>query len=313
MKFQFKISKSRLFKRDFLILLVSIFLFNSAQAQDSIDVRKRVLYTAGVEVVGYSGIMYGLNKAWYAGYPRSNFHFFNDNNEWLQMDKIGHFGSTYYLGKLGYEAIKWTGVDNKKAIWWGGTTGFAYLTIIEILDGFSSEWGASPGDLIANTSGAAMFIGQQLAWDEQRIIMKFSFTPSSYSKYRPEALGISYGEQLIKDYNGQTYWLSVNPNSFGLVATPSQCLKFINIAFGYSGDGMTGGSANPLVNSAGQSIPSFNRERQYYLSLDFDLSRISVKKKWLKRTLSVVNLIKIPTPAISYQNSRGFGWHWLYF
>jgi hypothetical protein len=30
--------------------------------------------------------------------------------------------------------------------------GFAFLTAVEVLDGFSSEWGASSGDIIANAS-----------------------------------------------------------------------------------------------------------------------------------------------------------------
>ena len=29
---------------------------------------------------------------------RSNFHFINDNKEWLQMDKIGHMSVSYYSG-----------------------------------------------------------------------------------------------------------------------------------------------------------------------------------------------------------------------
>ena len=36
-----------------------------------------------------------------------------------------------------------------------------FLTTVETLDGFSEEWGASWGDLIANTSGTFVFIGQE--------------------------------------------------------------------------------------------------------------------------------------------------------
>jgi hypothetical protein len=42
----------------------------------------------------------GLNQLWYA-YARSDFHFINDNAEWLQMDKAGHIYSSYHLGRLG--------------------------------------------------------------------------------------------------------------------------------------------------------------------------------------------------------------------
>jgi hypothetical protein len=47
------------------------------------------------------GALVGLNQLWYADYARSDFHFINDNAEWLQMDKAGHIYSSYHLGRLG--------------------------------------------------------------------------------------------------------------------------------------------------------------------------------------------------------------------
>jgi hypothetical protein len=80
---------------------------------------------------------------------------------------------------------------------------------------------------------------------------------------------------------------------------------------GYSGDGMTGGSSNPEINAVGQSIPSFQRARQFYLSLDVDLSKIPVKSRFLKSALKVVNLVKIPFPGIEYHTIDGLKWNWL--
>jgi hypothetical protein len=71
--------------------------------------------------------------------------------------------------------------------------------------------GAS-GDIIANASGTALFVSQELLWKEQRITPKFHTT--QYAQYRPNVLGSSLAEQMLKDYNGQTYWLSVNLHSF---------------------------------------------------------------------------------------------------
>ena len=39
-------------------------------------------------------------------YPKSKFHFINDNREWLQMDKFGHAMTSYYTGYLGVKAYK---------------------------------------------------------------------------------------------------------------------------------------------------------------------------------------------------------------
>jgi hypothetical protein len=60
-------------------------------------------------------------------------------------------------------------------------------------------------DIIANASGTALFV----LWKEQRITPKFSFHTTQYAQYRPNVLGSSLAEQMLKDYNGQTYWLSV--------------------------------------------------------------------------------------------------------
>lgn len=55
----------------------------------------------------YAGSMAELYYLWYKDYPQTNFHFFNDNSEWLQMDKMGHFFSSYYLSSLMYSSSRW--------------------------------------------------------------------------------------------------------------------------------------------------------------------------------------------------------------
>src|ERR1035437_4054422 len=122
--------------------------------------KKRLALVVGSEAVSYGGTMHGLNALWYKDFPRSSFHFFNANSEWLQMDKVGHTVTSYYIGRVGIGLMKWSGVERKKAIWYGGMLGFLYQTNIELLDGFSSQWGFSMGDATANTVGSLMVIGQ---------------------------------------------------------------------------------------------------------------------------------------------------------
>ena len=43
------------------------------------------------ETILTSGALIGLNQLWYADYEHSALHAVNDNDEWLQMDKTGHF------------------------------------------------------------------------------------------------------------------------------------------------------------------------------------------------------------------------------
>jgi len=249
----------------------------------------------------------GLNQVWYADYPRSNFHFINDNAEWLQMDKAGHLFSTYHLASFGANAIKWSGASRKKQLIYGATLGLAFMTTVEVFDGYSANWGASLGDVAANISGTALFVSQELLWNEQRIIPKFSFHTTPYASRRPNVLGSSLQEQLLKDYNGQTYWLSVNISSF---IKNSKVPKWLNIAFGYGAEGMITGN-DELVNTI--FLPESKRYRQFYLSLDVDLTKIETKSHFVKTILTIFNTIKIPAPAIEIKGCGGYKMHLFYF
>ncbi|MEO6894391.1 MAG: DUF2279 domain-containing protein, partial [Ginsengibacter sp.] len=197
--------------------------------------KKRIHLVTAANIVGYGGALVGLNALWYAKYPRSGFHFFNDDNEWQQMDKVGHLYSAYSESRATMELWRWAGVSRKKSIWIGGLSGVAYQSIIEVLDGFSSEYGFSPGDFTANVIGSAAFISQQLAWNDERIQIKFSFHRKNYgTKELDDRADDLYGnteiQRFIKDYNGQTYWLSANIKSF---FPDANLPNWLNFSVGY--------------------------------------------------------------------------------
>jgi hypothetical protein len=188
-------------------------------------------------------------------------------------------------------------------------TGLVCLTSIEIMDGFSEQWGFSTGDMIANTAGTALFIGQQLGWHEQKFVLKYSFHSSPYAQYNPDLLGSTTLQNMVKDYNGQTYWLSANISSLGLQHT--RFPKWLNIAAGYGAEGMTGATNNPSEID-GVPVPYSERYRQFYIAPDIDLSRIPVKSKTLKLILNTIGFLKIPMPTIEF-NKNGVKFHPLYF
>ena len=273
---------------------------------DSLD-KKRQNSIVIAESVLAAGALVGLNQLWYADYPQSNFHFINDNSEWLQMDKLGHSFSSYHLGRFGAEMLQWSGASKKNQLIYGAGLGFAFLTAVEVLDGYSSEWGASTGDVIANASGTALYISQELLWKEQRITPKFSFHTTQFAAYRPDVLGRSLSEQILKDYNGQTYWLSTNLYSF---SKGSKIPKWLNLAIGYGANGMVSGNTENNPQNSTQKVERF---RQFYLSFDVDLTKIETKSHFLKTIFSVFNTIKIPAPTFEYSANEGLKGHWLYF
>ena len=295
-----------------LLLLCSL-LFQPFELYAQELNKKRLYLVGGGALTGYTVLLTGLNQAWYVNYPKSSFHFINDSREWMQVDKFGHAWTSYVYGLAGVELMKWTGMERKKAIWIGGLAGTLFQTPIEILDGFSAEWGASASDLIANSVGSALVISQELAWDEQRLLFKYSCHLTDYARLRPNLLGNSLPERVLKDYNGQTYWLSASPGSFN---PDSFWPDWLCISLGYGANGMLGGYRNWWYDGNGQLIgayASLPRYRQYYLSLDIDLQKLPVKNPFLKRALKVVNCIKIPAPAFSWSERHGLRFHPLYF
>ena len=276
-----------------------LFLIYGSQINAQTDSTKALRIAVASELVVYSATMYGLNNLWYSDYERNSFHWYNDNQNWYKQDKLGHAATAYNVSQLGTNLMVWYGVPRKKAIWYGGLYGPFFLTTIEILDGFSEQWGASYGDLIANTIGSGLFIGQELAWKEQRIQLKYSFFPTDYADQNPSTLGSNLIEQSIKDYNGQTYWLSLNLKSF---LKESKAPNYLNIAFGYGIDNLLSGSAYTSESN-----------KQYYLSLDLDLTKINSRNNFVNKCLKVLSFIKIPMPALMLDSKQKVTFYPIYY
>lgn len=277
--------------------------------------KKRVFLVAGTHIVLWAGTYIALNKAWYKGYPKSNFHFFNDMNEWNGMDKVGHVWTAYQLSKASAQSWAFAGMNKKKSVIYGSVSGLAFQSIIEIQDGFSSQWGFSWGDMAANTLGVMTFAAQELTWQQQKVQIKFSYYPVKYPAdlmtRRNQLFGNSIAERILKDYNSQTYWMSVNLKS---VTHWPVLPGWLNVAAGYSSQGMLGAVDNRwATDGVSYDRTDIQRIRKWLLSFDADLSRIKVKSRLLKTTLGVLNSIKIPFPAVEYSSGGKLKFHGLHF
>ncbi|QOI98438.1 MAG: DUF2279 domain-containing protein [Flammeovirgaceae bacterium] len=263
-------------------------------AQDSTTViNQKRLYTVLIAGgAGYTATLIGLNQLWYAQSERQSFRFFNDNKEWKQVDKVGHFFAAFHFSSATSATLQWSNIEKHKANLWGSVTGFLILLPIEILDGFSADYGASGGDLLANAAGSAFFLGQSLIWNEIRIQPKFSFQRTGYPALRTDGtLGTGMPSEIIKDYNGQTYWLSVNLDKF--LHFP----KWLNLAFGYGAHEMV------YARDHDNQAAGYNAFRQYYVGLDFDLSHIRTKSKVFNTILFLVNMVRLPAPAFQFSKN----------
>jgi hypothetical protein len=282
----------------FLLIINALLL---RPANDSLHtkakINRKLVLNVSTTALGLGSLIY-LNQAWYADYRSDDFHFFNDNQEWLQVDKVGHAFATYQTGRLMMEAFDWAGYSKKRKLFVGGAMGLYYMTLVECMDGFSEGWGFSWGDELANVMGSALAITQEALWGQQKIQLKFFYSNSGLAQYNAALLGENAYTRPLKDYNGQSYWLSVMPSTFfkGKTVFP----KWLGISFGYGAYGMIGATQNPTLVDANGNPVNYERYRRYYFSFDLDLKQIKVKSKFLGALFSAVNVIKFPCPTLEY-------------
>lgn len=298
------------------LLTVLLLIYSQASAQklfepaDSLNKNRLIAahFTSGTL---YSSSMIGLYQIWYKNQEALGFQFFNDSRDWLQMDKMGHTFTAYWLQNRTYSLHRWTGMNPKKALWWSAGFSVLYMNSFEIMDGFSQDYGFSAADVAANTLGVGLFTVQQALWHDQYFTMKFSYTHSPYAKYRPNLLGSTTPERLLKDYNGQTYWFNLNLGKI----TPDnwQIPDWLCLSFGYSISEKLKSDTEFYTVEHNNEMLDFNAYRRYFLSLDIDLSKIPVKKAWVKTLFSTLNLIKIPLPTVEFSKRNSPMFYGAYF
>lgn len=293
-------------KRSVILACLQSFILTAFGQDDTVAAAsintKKLITVASANAAFYTGSFIALNKAWYADYEKTKFHLFNDNPEWNQMDKAGHVWSAYQVSRLSNEMWQCTGLSGSTSAILGGVSGMVYQSIIEVLDAYSVEWGFSWGDVGANVTGAGLFVLQELSGKEQKVSVKLSYWPKRYETElvgrRNQLFGSSPAERILKDYNSQTYWLSANLSSF---FPETRLPAWLNIAFGYGAGGMYGGRSNTWIDKDGiaHNYTDIRRVRKFYLSPDIDLTRIRTRSKALKKVFFVLNMVKVPAPALS--------------
>lgn len=268
-------------------------------------------YLAIVFAAGYLITLLWLSSVWYDAY--TGFHFFDDLFEWEYLDKLGHFFASFHLGLFFYRIFGDPGSLNpslqKK---WICFAGFIFLLPIEILDGFSLNYGASPADLLANGLGG-LFCYYHITFKVlSDTLPKFSFHTTAFAIIRPTLLGSNIFQQTIKDYNGQTYWLSMDINRiFDSKILPSWLL----LTIGYGAEGLLGGHDNVWNTKDGElnDYSTVIRTKRILISLDINTNNLRKKGRLLNYLLSPFVLIKFPAPAVEINFERGIIFHPIYF
>lgn len=253
---------------------------------------------AATNAVAY---MYQRN-VWYTE-ETTVFHsleFMKDWNKYQQMDKFGHFSDAYFTSDLSGKIYRWSGISGNSSVWLGAFTGWLWMLEIELSDAFMAEWGFSWGDMFANTVGSGFYVLQQFNYDALGgIHPKFSWHKSeawSEMRYNKDP------QALIEDYEGMTFWLTVNPHHYfpeSWKNSYSQWLAPLGLAFGVSAKNIA-------------SYP-WAGYKEYFIGLDIDLAKLPIldESSFLKFIKSEVNFLRLPLPTIRI-TSKGT-WFGFYF
>ena len=264
---------------------------NFLKPSDSLNIPRRNFVIATEGLVFAVGILQ-LNKIFESGNYNSGCSIVFDNSESLQMDKAAHSFTSYQIGNTFYNLFNWSGVSKKNKLIFGAGMGFAFLSTVEVIDGFSKNHDASVGDIVANASGTSLFVFQDLLWKEQRIVPKISLHSDRFMSTNMKFVK----SQVESDFNDETFWLSFNLHSFFRNSKIPKCL---NIALGYGVEKIAVLDSNPYS--------------QIYLSFDVDLTRIQTKSHFLKTVFSVFNCIKVPAPTLEFSRNSQLKGYFIYF
>ncbi|OAV42698.1 DUF2279 domain-containing protein [Lewinella sp. 4G2] len=289
---------------------------------DSTLNKKRFYTSVGIGTTLYGAASYGLYQTWYAEYDRAPFRSFNDWPEWNQMDKAGHAFTAYIFSRYAFAGLRWSGMKRPAARYTALGVANLLQGTIEVMDGHSEEWGFSWSDMGANLTGSLLFTVQDIAWQEQRILMKVSNDLRAHPNvpvtnrsgavsnlgYISEVrFGSNFFERYLKDYNAQTIWLSGNVRAF---APNTKIPGWLNVAVGYGSENVYGAKGNVWRQNGERFVYSPGRYRQWFLSPDISFTRIPTKKRWVRLVFGALDFIKLPAPALEYSNGS-FKGHWL--
>lgn len=260
---------------------------NSSQKPDIKLTENKVNYLKFGSLCAFTvGMSIGLHelqrRAWWAG-QRGPFHIQNDWAYALSMDKIGHFMEGGLIHKTMRDGFIWSGFDERSASWMGALFSIAYMTDIEIEDGFATQWGYSPGDEIANLTGDIFSIAQDLWHPLQTVKLKWCYVPTGDPNHKGD---------FPDDYSGQVFWLSFDVNSYLPPKFEKPWPDWLNLAIGY---GVTDY----------ENYGPGGRQQYLYLGLDYDLRKIIPgDSKFMKGLKEFLNTFKIiPTPAFRWNVS----------
>ena len=280
------------FKSLFLLVIFFVSSQNIFGQSDSLKVNKKRVFIVGSSLAGALGGSYlYVQNSWWSE-KQEPFHFDDgaDLTYALNVDKVGHFMGGLGAADVFSSSMKWAGMQEEKALWYGAAFGSGLQLAIEMKDAYAPYWGFSKWDLALGSAGSLFPVAQYYNDDLKAINFKFSYYKQSDIYWeldrQREKEPNKYAWQ--DDYPNQTYWLSVDVNHF----TETCCWPdWLNLAIGFGLDD------TQYLNESNTKMGGNN---EWYIALDYDIPKML--KKWNsptgKKVKHWLNYIHLPAPTI---------------
>jgi hypothetical protein len=243
---------------------------------------------------GMLGVHFYQQNGWWKD-NQTSFHFREDLDYGLGVDKIGHFYGASVLTFVFSKSLRWAYVPERESILIGAGSALLFQTYVEVRDGFSA-WGFDRVDFAANVGGVLYPVAQFYIPVLKNFNLKFSYHPSDLLN-NPGGIGFRGQEHIIfDDYEGQTFWLSFTVNNLLPEEAETFWPDWLALTVGYGARRVAEPDAHSIV----------------LLGLDYDMTKIIPQSSSFLRTLSeALNFIRLPAPSV--QISPNAIWYGLYF
>lgn len=246
---------------------------------------KRLAFSSSVAFGMGTVVHIYQSNAWWAN-QNSKFHFINDWNYALWIDKVGHFTATHFYAHLASGVFDAANLTAEKSAIFSALTALSWELFIEIEDGFGPDWGFSPGDAVSDVLGSAFYLGQYYYPFLKNFQPKISYYPSK--KFRE---GKHKGGIIIDDYEGQKFWIGIRMKEL----LPQKISKYW---------------PSLLMLSAGIGVKNLNGagggQRDFYIALDLDFEQIPLYGSFWQFVKNTFNYIHFPMPGIRITQNQAF-------
>ena len=230
---------------------------------------------------------------------KTSFRIHEDGRYAIYADKPGHVIGSYYTANTLTDALIMSGVDWESSVITSGILGLAYMTYIEILDGYGQNFGFSPTDMYANIFGAGLYVAQYYSPFLQNITPKYTYFPSNWfgeRKRQPH-------DFFIDDYSSQTLWLTFNMHNLLPVSVAEYWPDWLDVSLGYAARNLTNAYDPENLYYHDPNVTFKDKEVEgdpkFIISLDYNLVKLLPDGgffwNWVKQTL---NFFKFPAPAL---------------